>query len=163
MRRRCPRWRERGRGRRFLLTVLMTLTNTRKNPNIGERGGTTMIIELIKRKVPPGTTIPKPQSKKVYLVIGWKNNRQGEDVLEYSIPTKSGTGKRSRKTIPSSVFEAAHETLCSKGQITKDWFANTFPKVDASGGCNFTTLGGIFEILKLVKRTSRGVYRRSSL
>jgi hypothetical protein len=92
----------------------MTLTNTRKNPNIGERGGTTMIIELIKRKVPPGTTIPKPQSKKVYLVIGWKNNRQGEEVLEYSIPTKSGTGKRSRKKIPSSVFEAAYETLCGR-------------------------------------------------
>jgi len=122
-----------------------------------------MIIELIKSKVPPGTIIPKPQSKKVYPVTGWKHNRQGKEVLEYSIPTKSGTGKQQKKTIFSEVFEAAYEALCSKRDITKDWLANTFPKVNAAGGCNFTTLGGIFEILNLVERAGRGVYRRLSL
>jgi hypothetical protein len=119
-----------------------------------------MIIENIKTNVPPGTIIPKPRSREVYLVIGWKTNKSGEEVLEYSIPARSDTMKRSTKRIPSSVFREAYEVLCDKGEITKDWLASTFPKVDACGGCNFTTLGGIFQLLGLAEWEKPGVYRR---
>jgi len=125
----------------------------------GAKSDRIMIFELIKRTMLPGTRIPKPRSKETYRFVRWGFSR-GEEALVYQIPAKPGTKKLSTKRIPRSVFEEAYETLLNKGEITKVWFANAFPKVDADGSCNFTTLGGIFQILNLAEWAGEGVYRR---
>jgi hypothetical protein len=120
-----------------------------------------MIIPRIKRVIRPGTKIPKPQTRRAYVVIGWGMSR-GEEALVYELPTRPGTKRSSRKRIPSSAFEETYRILVDTGEITRDWFVSHYPKLDADGSCNFTTLGGIFVLLEEAVYERPGVYKRSS-
>ena len=117
------------------------------------------ILNRIKKVAVAGTVIPKPMSSQGYVVVGWGISR-GEEALVYRIPTKTGAGKASTKRVPSSVFEAADAVLAATGEITHSWFATAFPQVHADGACNFTTLGGVFELLGEVVYAEPGRYRR---
>jgi hypothetical protein len=120
-----------------------------------------MICKRIKETIVPGTIIPKPRSTRPYCFMYWGKSR-GEEAFVYGIPTKPGTNKSSTKRIPCSVFEEAYKVL-QTGEITKRWFVKTFPKVNKDGGCDFTTLGGVFQLLGLAEWSKEGVYRRLSL
>lgn len=93
------------------------------------------------------------------MVVGWGRSR-GEDALVYRLPPKPNTKKASTKRIPSSVFDAAEKEFQRTGQITRPWFQKNFPAVDADGDCNFTTLGGVFELLGQAVYASPGVYKK---
>lgn len=118
-----------------------------------------MILSRIKRVVTPGTRIPKPQSPRTYVVKGWGNSR-GEEALVYQLPAKLGTKRRSEKRIRASAFEDAYKVLKSQGEITHGWFAQQYPDLEADGACNFTTLGGVLELLGEAEYAGPGVYRK---
>ena len=117
------------------------------------------MLSKIKQTVLPGVAIPKPVSKEVYLVVGWGRSR-GEEALVYELPPKPNTKKASRKRLPASVFDAADKEFQQNGQITRTWFQTNFPAVDADGDCNFTTLGGVFELLGRAVYAVPGIYKK---
>jgi len=120
-----------------------------------------MIIERIKSDIRPGTIIPKPQSAREYRVVGWGQSR-GEDALVYSIPTRSSGRKPSTKRIKISDFQAAYDVLVKTGGFTHSWFEENLPDCAKDGSCNFTTIGGIFELLGEAQYGHRGAYRRAT-
>jgi hypothetical protein len=82
--------------------------------------------------------------------------------LVYHIPPKAGTTRASEKRLTTSAFRAAFEVLTQSGSITRRWFAAAFPELDADGGCNFTTLGGVFVLIGEAHYGGRGVYRKAT-
>ena len=112
------------------------------------------IIEYVKA-IPKGTQIPKPESDEIYTVVGLGKSR-GEPALVYQIPGKS----KSTKRVPLSAFKWADEQLVTTGKLVHSDFTDAFPKVDNDGGCNFTTLGGVFVLMGDAFYETRSVYRR---
>lgn len=119
-----------------------------------------MILQRIKAVAKPGTRIPKPRSTEIYTVVGWGQSR-GEEALVYRLPTKAGTKKSSRKRITASAFVAGFEVLRKSGELTREWFARNFPTLEGDGSCNFTTLGGILELLGEAQYAGPGVYKKT--
>lgn len=117
------------------------------------------ICSQIRDALKKGVRIPKPRSKEAYRFVGWRSSR-GEEAFVYEIPERPGSKRPSTKRIPCSAFKEACRTLLENGEITRAWFAEAFPQVNADGSCNFTTLGGIFQILGLAKCVRPGVYQR---
>ena len=102
-----------------------------------------MIVETIKNKISPGIEIPKPQAKGKFLVKGW-GRRRNEVALVYTIPNHKNPAKPYQKGITESEFEATYRQLQSSGELTRRWFNEHLPACAKEGGCNFTTIGGIF-------------------
>ncbi len=80
--------------------------------------------------------------------------------MVYRIPARRGTKKASEKRITASAFEQAFDVLQATGQITRRWFAQHLPDLERDGTCNFTTVGGVFELLGEVRYVEPGVYER---
>jgi len=118
------------------------------------------IFERIKCVASPGTIIPKPESTGEYRVVKWGKSR-GEEALVYSIPARPGTLKPSTKRVTASDFQTAYEVLIKTGEFTKSWFNQNLQACAKDGGCNFTTIGGIFELLGEAFYDDRGVYRKT--
>jgi hypothetical protein len=118
-----------------------------------------MLISRIKAVATPGTRIPKPESDQIYEVRGWTTSR-GEEALVYQIPKKPGTKRASQKRIPVSAFQKSFVVLTESGTLTRRWFQTVFPVLDDDGTCNFTTIGGIFELLGEARYLERGVYAK---
>jgi len=116
-----------------------------------------MIVEKILQSVPPGTVIPKPEAKGDFVVKAW-GRRRGERSLIYSIPNHRNPGRPYEKGITETEFERAYEELRSSGELTRTWFAKNLPGCAKEGSCNYTTLGGIFELPGEAMYSSRGVY-----
>lgn len=116
-----------------------------------------MIIEKIKQ-LKIGTRIPKPNSQEPYIILGWGKSR-GERALRYSIPKKQTSKKQNIKRIRASDFEKAYKSLKSGGQFTRNWFEINMPDCAKDGGCNFTTIGGIFELIGVAYYDSPGIYK----
>lgn len=119
-----------------------------------------MVIEMIRARVPPGTQIPKPQAKAGFFVKGW-GTRRGEDALIYTIPNHKSPTEPKEKGITVSEFEKAFAQLKSSGHLTRSWFNSELSRCADEGDCNFTTIGGVFELLGLARYASRGVYRQA--
>ncbi|HRY71209.1 MAG TPA: hypothetical protein P5159_23935 [Phycisphaerae bacterium] len=102
---------------------------------------------------------PEPQAKADFVVKGW-GTRRGEDALIYTIPNRKNPTKPSENGITVSEFEAAFAQLKSSGQFTRAWFNSELPACAGEGSCNFTSIGGIFELLSLARYAGRGVYER---
>jgi hypothetical protein len=117
-----------------------------------------MILNRVKAIAVPSMRIPKPQSTQAYEVVGWRMSR-GEEAVVYRIPMQPGTRKASEKRIQASAFVRAFEVLTDAGEITRSWFKREFPELQADGTCNFTTLGGIFELLGEARYVRPGIYR----
>ena len=115
-----------------------------------------MLVERIRKVAPPGTVIPKPKSAS-NKVVGWGKSR-GEDALVYAIPTKRGGHRQSTKRIKVSDFQSAHKVLIVTGEFTRSWFKQYLQDCNKDGGCNFTTIGGIFVLLGDASYCKLGVY-----
>jgi hypothetical protein len=113
------------------------------------------------RSLPIGMPIPKPKGSEEFKIKRWTISRSGpgEDALVYTIPSRQAGKKPSTKNIRISEWKAAFERLQVNGKITTKWVNERIPRC-ASGGCTFTTIGGILCKLKLAEYERPGVYAR---
>lgn len=118
-----------------------------------------MIVERIQQAVLSGAVIPKPEAKADFVVKAW-GRRRSERALIYLIPNHGNPGRPHEKGITETEFELAYEELRSSGELTRTWFVKNLPGCAKEGSCNYTTLGGIFELLGEATYSSRGVYKR---
>ncbi|MBF0235126.1 MAG: hypothetical protein HQK65_19140 [Desulfamplus sp.] len=117
------------------------------------------MIEKIKSIAIPGKVIPKPEAKAEFYVKGW-GKRRGEDALIYMIPNHTKPTKPYEKGITTSEFKKAVEQLQKNGDLTRQWFETTLVSCAKEGGCNFTTMGGIFVLLGIAKYQEKGRYQK---
>ena len=113
------------------------------------------VLELAQNS--QGMEIPKPEAKEAFRIKGL-GTRRGETALIYTIPSHTGK-KPYQKGITISEFEKAYLELKKSGCLTKAWFNRQLPACAKEGSCNFTSLGGIFEMLGFAKYTGRGEYQ----
>lgn len=118
-----------------------------------------MIWNNILNMAPPGTVIPKPAAKGDFVVdrIG---KRRGETALIYTVPNHKNPKKPYKKGITISEFERAHQKLVIDGEFTRRWFRKNMPRCNSEGGCNFTTIGGLFVLIGEAEYIGIGVYTR---
>lgn len=115
------------------------------------------IVEMIETVVKPGTVIPKPQARGDFVAKHW-GCRRGERALIYTIPNHRDEKQLYEKGITESEWVKAYDRLTETGQITRKWFCAALGKCNADGSCNFTTIGGVFELLGVARYAQRGVY-----
>lgn len=115
-----------------------------------------MIVERIREEVKSGQIIPKPRTR-TNIVKKW-GKRANEPALIYLIPSRTKGKKPNEKGITVSEFEQAYLQLVGTGSLTRDWFNRTLTRCSTEGGCNFTTIGGIFILLGEAKYSGHGVY-----
>lgn len=118
-----------------------------------------MVIDEIRKLVKPGTQIPKPQARDIFRVKG-DGVRRGEDAIIYTIPNHSDPKRPHEKGITASELESAYKQLQDTHEFTHEWFRRNLPNCAKEGSCNFTTIGGFFELLGEADYVDRGVYRR---
>ena len=116
----------------------------------------TKVLADIERII-PGTVIPKPQARGDFIVKGWKR-RRGERALIYTIPNHNTPTKPYSKGVTVSEWVQAFEHLIDAGDFSRSWFERSMSPCAKDGGCNFTTIGGIFELLGYATY-DRGAYR----
>lgn len=97
--------------------------------------------------------IPKHESN-TCTVKGW-GERRGEPALIYRI---CGVHE---KGITKSEWVKAFAQLTRTGELTRSWFNDKLVECRKEGGCNFTTIGGVFEFLGVAVFSHRGCYRKS--
>jgi len=115
------------------------------------------IIQRIKVKVTPGTIIPKPEAKGDFVVKDWGIRRK-KDALIYLIPNHKNPGKPDEKGVNVVELRRVYGRIRSGKNFTKAWFNRNMPDCAEEGDCNFTTIGGIFQLLGVVDY-ERGVYK----
>jgi hypothetical protein len=115
-----------------------------------------LFAELEKR-ITPGTIVPKPQAKDDFIVKGL-GTRRGERALIYTIPNHKNPTKPYEKGITASEWERAFTQLRNTGDFSRGWFQRAMPACAKEGGCNFTTIGGILELLGYASY-SHGTYQ----
>ncbi len=115
------------------------------------------ILAEIERQILPGTIIPKPKARDDFIVKGW-GVRRGERTLIYTIPNHKTPSKPYQKGITVSEWGQAFEHLTDAGDFSRSWFERSMPACAKEGGCNFTTIGGVFELLGYATY-DRGTYR----
>jgi hypothetical protein len=103
-----------------------------------------------------GREVPKPEAKAPFLIKGM-GKRKGEDALIYIIPSHTGS-RPHEKGITMSEFTSAISELRNSGELTRAWFNQNLHRCANEGSCNFTSIGGIFELLGLVVYAERGRY-----
>ncbi len=116
-----------------------------------------MIVKTIRENISPDTVIPKPFAQEKYIVKGW-GRRRGEKALIYYIPNKKNPDCPHQKGVNVSEWRAAYKRLVVAGKLTTSWFKENLSDCYKAGSCNFTTVGGIFEILGLARYVKRGRY-----
>ena len=120
----------------------------------------TGIIDRLEAEIAPGTPIPKPETDETYRVKGW-GVRRGERALIYFIPNRKHKTKPYQKSVTVSDWKLAWKRLDSTGELRKSWFTSALPGCSGEGSCNFTTIGGVFQLLGLAVRDGRGTYRKA--
>jgi len=105
-----------------------------------------MIVEQIRRIAQPGTVIPKPDAKANFIVKGWGRRRR-ENALIYFIPNHVNPRSPYEKGITESEWEQAYQQIIKNGEFNRAWFNRNMQACAKEGGCNFTTIGGIFKLL----------------
>jgi hypothetical protein len=108
--------------------------------------------------IPSGTGIPKPQAHRSF-VVKRMGMRAGQDALIYLIPNHKTPSKPYQKGVTISEWVSAYERLASAGEFTRNWFDLNLPRCAREGGCNFTTIGGVFSLLGIASYDGRGSYR----
>jgi hypothetical protein len=115
-----------------------------------------MILQRI-RGLQAGTVIPKPEAIADFFLKGW-GTRRLESALTYRIPNHRSPSKRLEKGITVSDFKRAYAELATSGLFTRSWFNSNLKSAAAEGGCNYTTIGGIFCLLGVAQYSARGEY-----
>ena len=116
----------------------------------------TRIRKLAERK---GESIPKPEVKADFTIKGM-GRRRGEEAMIYRIPSHSEKSLYYEKGITLSEFKTAYYELIAKGNFTRTWFNENMKACAKEGGCNFTTIGGVFILLDLATYSERGIYQQ---
>lgn len=106
----------------------------------------------------PQAASRKPQAKGEFILKG-RGSRRGEQAIVYYIPNHTNPKRPYEKGITESEFEAAYNRLHKTGELSSRWFHENMPGCAKEGSCNFTTIGGFFQILG-VAEYQRGVYRK---
>ena len=117
-----------------------------------------MIIKQLKELVHNGTVIPKPDAKADFVVKCW-GKRRGENALIYFIPNHNKPNKPYQKGITESEWRKAYQQIINTGIFSREWFNNNMQSCNEEGTCNFTTIGGIFELVGIAVH-ERGIYRK---
>ena len=117
-----------------------------------------MLEDRAREAIAPGAVIPKPQAKGDFVVKGW-GKRRGEHALIYRIQNHRRPEKPYEKGITVSEFDKAFSELKRSGEFTRSWFEQNLPECAKEGGCNFTSIGGIFILLKEATYWGPGIYR----
>ncbi len=118
------------------------------------------LIDLIERRIRPGTVIPKPKARGDFIVKGW-GRRRGERALVYFVPNHKNPSRPVQKGITVSEWQKASGQLFRTGEFTGKWFREYLPDCHEEGTCNFTTIGGIFELLGIAGYAGPGAYRKT--
>ena len=106
-------------------------------------------VDRIKKKIVPGKVIPRPNSAGL-VVSNWSNT--GECGVVYCAPSYS-------KKVTESELEKAYDQLMATGKLTRAWFMASIPG-SKNKPCNFTAIGGIFELMDLAYYDRPGMYRK---
>src|SRR6516162_2115079 len=104
------------------------------------------ILAEIEGNITPGTMIPQPRNPAGFVVKGW-GLRRGERALIYTIPNRNRPSKPYQKGITVSDWIQAFQHLADSGDFSRSWFERSMPMCSKEGNCNFTTIGGVFELL----------------
>lgn len=118
----------------------------------------TDILVEIEKRIAPGSLIPKPNTDNEYLVKGW-GRRRGERALIYTIPNLKIPNRPYEKGVTTSEWVQAYDQLMRTGEFARCWFRASMKACAKEAGCNYTTIGGIFERLGYA-RYEPGVYRK---
>jgi len=121
-----------------------------------------MIIRLIDDNIKPGTIVPKPKGSTEFIVKSiWDQRRRGEGALIYTIPNRKDPSRVYLKGITKTEFIRAYQELETTGYFTRQWFINNLTGCSREGDCNFTTIGGIFDLIGLAKyeNETKGAYK----
>ena len=121
----------------------------------------TDILVEIEKRITPGSIIPKPNTDNEYLVKGW-GRRRGERALIYTIPNLKIPNRPYEKGVTSSEWVQAYDQLMQTGEFARCWFRASMKACAKEAGCNYTTIGGIFERLGYAQYEP-GVYRKLSV
>ena len=116
-----------------------------------------MIVDQIRLKLLSGVVIPKPAATADFIVKGW-GRRRGDVALVYLIPNHTDPEKPHEKGITEEEFEVAYTQLTKAGELTRSWFNASLPACAKEGACNFTTVGGVFQLLGVAEYSRLGVY-----
>jgi hypothetical protein len=116
------------------------------------------ILAEIEEAITAGVLIPKPRARSDFIVKGW-GMRRGEQALIHTIPNHKNPTKPHTKGITRSEWDHSFGQLSNAGELTRSWFNQNLPACAKEGACNFTTIGGIFELLGHAKYEGRGGYR----
>lgn len=119
-----------------------------------------MVIDRVFKIAAPRTVIPKPYAKGKFRVERM-GTRRGERALIYSIPNNNDPKNPYEKGVTASEFEKAYDQLMRTGELTRRWFKRNIPACEAEGPCNFTTVGGLFILLRKSMYAARGVYQKT--
>lgn len=115
------------------------------------------IIQSIKSKIKPGIIIPKPSAKSDFIIKGWGTRRK-EEALIYLIPNHHNPTKPYEKGINISEWLISYNQIINCKEFSRDWFNRNMIACAKEGGCNFTTIGGIFQLLGIADY-EHGVYK----
>ena len=117
------------------------------------------IIERIEKVTKGGTIIPKPAAKDNFRIKGW-GSRRGERALVYTIPNHKDPNRPYQKGVTITEWLQAYHQLVTNGDFRRSWFDQFMPDCAKEGGCNYTTIGGVFELLGDAEYSGPGLYRR---
>lgn len=118
------------------------------------------ILDLIERRIRPGTVIPKPKARGEFVVKGW-GWRRDERALIYLVPNHKNPSRPYQKGITVSEWKMASAQLSRTGVFTRKWFRESLAGRHGEETCNFTSIGGIFEMLGIARYAGPGAYRKS--
>jgi hypothetical protein len=120
-----------------------------------------MILDELFAKFGIGTEIPKPAANAPFRIVR-AGTRKGERALIYSIPSRTHPDRPFEKGVTESDLECAATELERSGQFTRAWFNTHLVRAAKEGGCNFTTLGGLLQLLARARYAERATYVRAS-
>lgn len=119
-----------------------------------------MIIDEIKKVAKVGVRIPKPKEDSDYRVKEWVQGVEGREVLRYSFPTRSNPNKLYTKPITEGELTASYNKLIDTGELRTKWYKQKFSDIYCKHPCNFTTIGGVFVLIRKAKYVKRGLYEK---
>jgi len=117
-----------------------------------------MLEGRIKAVAPPGTIIPEPRAQGQFRVKG-DGIRRNQHALIYTIPNHKNPTAPHEKGITYAELEKAYAQLRQTGMLEMKWFQKHLTACNAEGSYNFTTAGGLFELLGEAKYERLGAYR----
>lgn len=107
------------------------------------------IFELIQDNLDKfkNSNIPKPKTESQF--IKGLGNRRKEQAIIYKIPNNKKPGKFNEKGITKSEINFAFKIIYTKGIFRKVDFNRYLPECAKEGDCNFTTIGGLLQMLDI--------------